>query len=126
MPAPSDLLDSGAALKQMEKIIEAQGPSGCRDELGPLTADVPAARDGVVEAIDCLRVDRLARTAGAPIDKGAGIKVFKKVGDRVDQGEPLYRIYAFDESQFDLALAGAKADTGYVIGDRAARRRSER
>ncbi len=114
-----ELLDSGAALKQMHKIIEAQGPSGCRDEVGPLTADVPSPRDGVVEAIDCLRLNRLARTAGAPIDKGAGIKVNKKVGDRVDQGEPLYRIFAADQSEFGLALAGAKADDGYVVGNRA-------
>ena len=58
-----------------------------------------APRDGVVEAIDCLRLNRLARTAGAPIDKGAGIKVFKKIGDRVEQGEPLYRIHAYDASR---------------------------
>jgi thymidine phosphorylase len=110
-----ELLDSGAALKQMRKIIEAQGPSGCSTDLGSLTADVPAPRDGVVEAIDCLRLNRLARIAGAPIDKGAGIKVFKKIGDPVEEGEPLYRIYAFDEAEFALALAGAKFDAGYAI-----------
>ena len=113
-----ELLESGAALKQMHKIIDAQGPSGCATELGPLTADIHAARDGLVEAIDCQRLNRLARTAGAPIDKGAGIKAFKKIGDRVEQGEPLYRIYAFEESQFELAAAGAKADNGYVVGTR--------
>jgi thymidine phosphorylase len=109
------LLESGAALKQMEKIIEAQGPSKVRSELGTLTADVPAPRDGVVAAIDNLRLARLARTAGAPIDKGAGIKVFKKIGDRVDQGEPLYRIYAFDDSEYDLAVGATKSDAGYTI-----------
>ena len=113
-----ELLDGGAALKRMEMIIEAQGPSTCNSDLGPLTADIPAARDGVVEGIDCLRLNRLARTAGAPIDKGAGIKVFKKIGDKVEQGEPLYRIYAFDEPEYDLALAGAKANAGYIIGAR--------
>ena len=116
-----ELLDSGAALKQMHKIIEAQGPSDCSTALGALTADIPAARDGVVEAIDCLRLNRLARTAGAPIDKGAGIRIFKKVGDWVEQGEPLYRIHATDQSEFDLALAGAKADLGYVVGNRSTR-----
>jgi len=121
-----ELLDSGAALKQMHKIIEAQGPSGCRDELAPLTVDVPASRDGIVEAIDCLRLNRLARTAGAPIEKGAGIKVNKKVGDRVEQGEPLYRIFASDPSQFGLAVSGAKANTGYVIGNRVQAGGSER
>lgn len=113
-----ELLDSGAALRQMHKIIDAQGPSGSRTELGTMTADVPASRDGVIEAIDCLRLNRLARTAGAPIDKGAGIKLFKKIGNAVEKGEPLYRIYAFDEPEFELALAATKADAGYVIGSR--------
>jgi thymidine phosphorylase len=111
-----ELLESGAALKQMHKIIEAQGPSDCRTDLGTLTADVVASSDGFVESIDCLRLNRLARTAGAPIDKGAGIKIFKKIGDRVETGEPLYRIYAFDDSQFELALAASKVNAGYIVG----------
>ena len=111
-----ELLESGAALKQMHKIIEAQGPSACRTDVGNLAVDISAERDGVVEAIDCLRLNRLARTAGAPIDKGAGIKVFKKIGDRVERGEPLYRIHAYDASEFDLAVAAARTDPGYVLG----------
>jgi thymidine phosphorylase len=110
-----ELLDSGAALKQMQKIIDAQGPSGYRPELGNLTFDVTAGSDGVVAGIDCLQLNRLARTAGAPLDKGAGIKLFKKIGDRVESGEPLYRIYAFDQSEHDLAAASAKINTGYSI-----------
>jgi thymidine phosphorylase len=110
-----DLLDSGTALKQMQKIIDAQGPTSCRTDLGTLTADVTAPRDGIVSSIDCLRLNRLARTAGAPIDTGAGIRIFKKIGDRVEQGEPLYRIHAFDQSEYDLAVASTKDNTGYVI-----------
>jgi thymidine phosphorylase len=110
-----ELLDSGAALKQMQRIIDAQGPSLCRTDLGMRTADILAQNTGVISGIDCLRLNRLARTAGAPIDKGAGIKVFKKVGDRVEKGEPLYRIYAFDQSEYDLAVAATKSDVGYVI-----------
>jgi thymidine phosphorylase len=110
-----ELLDSGAALKQMQKIIDAQGPSICRSGLGTLTAELAASNDGVISSIDCLRLNRLARTAGAPIDKGAGIKLFKKIGDQVEKGEPLYRIYALDRPEFDLAVAAAKADAGYVI-----------
>jgi thymidine phosphorylase len=109
-----ELLDSGAALRQMQKIIEAQGPTRCRPEIGDLTADIPAASDGVVSAIDCLHLNRLARTAGAPLDKGAGIRLFKKIGDRVEAGEPLYRIHAFEPSGFDLALSMAKANSGYA------------
>ena len=110
-----ELLDSGAAMRRMQKIIDAQGPSGIRAELGNLTFDVMAASDGTVAAINCLQLNRLARTAGAPLDKGAGIRLFKKIGDRVERGEPLYRIYAFDPSAHDLAAAGAKTDAGYAI-----------
>ena len=124
-----ELLDSGAALKQMHKIIEAQGPSACKTDIGTLTADILRRDDGVIAEIDCLRLNRLARTAGAPIDKGAGIKLFKKIGDRVEQGEPLYRIYAFDPSEFDLARRPPRPSTGYIMvapHPRPARRRRER
>lgn len=115
-----ELLESGAALKQMQKIIDAQGPSVCRTDLGTLTIDVPAPADGVVTSIDCLRLNRIARTAGAPIDKGAGIKIFKKIGDRVEQGEPFYRIYCMDQPEHDLAVAAARQESGYVIDGRPA------
>jgi thymidine phosphorylase len=110
-----ELLDSGAALRQMHKIIDAQGTSPSRTGLGTLTADILAESDGTVSGIDCFCLNRLARTAGAPIDKGAGIKILKKIGDRVDKGEPLYRIFAVDRSEYDLAVSAAKANSGYVI-----------
>jgi thymidine phosphorylase len=79
---------------------------------------VLATGAGIVTGIDCLRINRLARTAGAPIDKGAGIDLFKKIGDRVEQGEPLFRIHAYDESEYDLAVAAAGIDSGYAIDNR--------
>jgi thymidine phosphorylase len=109
-----ELLDSGAALGQMRRIIDAQGAADAM-EVGSLAADVRAPHDGTVSTIDCLRLNRLARTAGAPVDKGAGIRVFKKIGDRVEQGEPLYRIYALEPSQYDFAVAAAATDPGYRI-----------
>jgi thymidine phosphorylase len=111
-----ELLDSGAALKKMEEIIDAQGPSTCRNDIGKLTFDVLATGDGAVSEIDCLQLNRLARTAGAPIDKGAGIRLFCKIGDRVEKGQPLYRIHAYDQSELDLAGSAATRDSGYLIG----------
>jgi len=110
-----ELLDSGAALKKMHKIIDAQGPSPCSNDIGNLSFDVTAHDDGFVSRIDCLQLNRLARTAGAPIDKGAGIKLFKKIRDRVEKGEPLYRVYSFDQSERDLAAKSAENSAGYTI-----------
>ncbi|MFX8312663.1 hypothetical protein ABTL57_19740, partial [Acinetobacter baumannii] len=63
-----------------------------------MQSDVLARTDGTMAEIDCLRINRIARTAGAPIDKGAGIKIIKKIGEHVYRTEPLYRIYSCDPS----------------------------
>ena len=113
-----ELLDSGAAMNKMQAIIDAQGRSSCRADIGKLTSDIVASEDGEVSDINCLQLNRLARTAGAPIDKGAGIKLFRKIGDRIEKGQPLYRIYAFDHSELDLAVAAAEANSGYTMVNR--------
>ena len=111
------LLESGEALKYMNKIIDAQGRQTKEFCVGELTHDVTAEEAGVVTAIDCFRISRMARLAGAPMDKGAGIDLFKKVGDKVEQGEVLYRIHACFESDFKFTTNFARETTGYTIGD---------
>jgi thymidine phosphorylase len=110
-----ELLDSGAALAKMERIMAAQGSPPETPALGPLTREVPAASDGVVASVDCYRIARLARLAGAPTDKGAGIDLFKQPGDRVEQGEPLYRIHACLPVDFRLATEEAAEDSGFRL-----------
>ncbi len=111
-----ELLESGEALTVMERIISAQGRSQKEYALGTLIHDVATEADGVVTAIDCYRMARIARLAGAPLDKGAGIDLFKKVGDPVEAGEALYRIYACVESDFQFARSMAGEANGYAIG----------
>ena len=110
-----ELLESGQALAAMERIIAAQGPSEQSYALGELRQEVLAPRDGVVSAIDCYRIGRIARLAGAPMDKGAGIDLLKKVGDAVSEGEPIYRIYACVAADFRFAREVADEDSGFVI-----------
>lgn len=110
-----ELLDSGRALEAMERIIDGQGRNTAVYELGRLTRDVLAPGTGVVTGIHCYRLGRIARLAGAPMDKGAGIELFKKVGDRVERGEPLYRIYACVPADFKFATELADEDIGYEL-----------
>ena len=83
--------------------------------LGQLTRDIPASVSGVVEEIDGGQLNRIAMTAGAPQEKGAGIDLFKKVGDTVEQGEVLYRIYAAKATSFAFANGLAEGNSGYKI-----------
>ena len=110
-----ELLESGQALAAMERIIDGQGRNPTDYPLGDLVRDVPSPADGTVGAIDCQRIARIARLAGAPMDKGAGIDLFRKVGDRVDQGEPLYRIHACVDADFRFASNLAAEGCGYTV-----------
>lgn len=110
-----DLLESGAARAKMDEIRAAQGPSPGSATLGDLVHEVPAAADGRVEALDCLRLATLARLAGAPTDPGAGLELLHKTGAEVRRGEPLYRIHGSEPSDFAFAVAAASEEPGVRI-----------
>ena len=110
-----ELLKSGAAMRKMEEIAMAQGPSPITAGLGALAHEIAAVGDGWVEAIDCLRIARIARLAGAPTDAGAGVDLLKRKGDKVRAGEPLYRVHGVDRSDFGYAVSAAKSDCGYHL-----------
>ena len=114
-----DILDSGRALDKMNALIEAQGTQPRRFEPGKLVHEISAPSDGLVVGIDNLQMARIARFAGAPMDKGAGVDLLKKLGDPVRKGEPLYRVHAEFRSDFDFALALCERDIGYRIGAQA-------
>ena len=67
---------------------------------------------------------RLARLAGAPADKGAGVDLIKKVGDRVERGEPLYRIHAYLPANYKFVTEAAGIRNGYSVAERPANRRA--
>jgi len=81
-----DILDSGRALAKMESLIKAQGAHAMDFEPAPLIAEMCAERDGVVTVIDNYQIGKIARLAGAPMDKRAGIDLLKKLGEPVRQG----------------------------------------
>lgn len=110
-----DILDSGRALTAMERIIKAQGESGLNVELGGFSEEIAAPRAGMVTSIDCYRIARVARLAGAPMDKGSGLYLMKRVGDHVKKGEVLYRIFAANKSDFAFASAYAQENNGFGL-----------
>ena len=119
-PAPTLGLYSARALAKMEAIIEAQGRRPFdpdRPGLASKTFEVTADRDGVVTAIDNLRLSRLARLSGAPKMRGAGVDLFRKMGDAVSRGDPLYRVYAEYGSDLAFAREWAAHESGYAIGE---------
>ncbi len=114
-----DILDSGRALEKMRALIEAQGARPFDPEraaLGSLSFDVVADRDGVVTGIDNFQIARIAQLAGAPKVKGAGVDLMRKLGESVQVGDVLYRVYAAFQSDLAFARQAADRDTAVRLG----------
>ena len=111
-----EILDSGRAIAKMNAIINAQGARSIDLHPGRLCHEVRAESEGVVINIDNLQMSKIARIAGAPMDKKAGVDLLKKLGDPVSKGELLYRIYAEFPSDFKFTQNLARHNNGYVIG----------
>jgi thymidine phosphorylase len=114
-----DILESGRACAKMKQIIKAQGETSIDLQPGKLCYEVSAEHEGVVTHIDNFQTAKIARLAGAPMDKKAGVDLLKKLGDKVVAGEPLYRIHAEFPADFEFAKQQAEHNNGYSIGDQA-------
>ena len=112
------ILNSGKAYQKMVEIIKAQGGKEIAAEdikIGRYSYDVLSTKSGKVTGIENIAVSRIARIAGAPRDKGAGIYLYKHVGDKVKRGEKLFTIYAESEHEFEYAKDVAKQSKVFVV-----------
>lgn len=98
----AEVLDSGQAWRRFQAICKAQG--GLREPTVAVhTHPVVAERAGVVGAIDNRRLARAAKLAGAPEDPAAGLVIHARLGDQVDEGQPLFTVHA--ETPGELAYS---------------------
>lgn len=109
-----ELLRSGKALEKLNSIIKAQGKKEM-STLGEYTRDVLAPESGEIAEIDNTQINRIGIWAGVRQYTGAGVDLFKKVGDVVEAGEPLYRIYSCTQEDLESAESVVENSTGYTI-----------
>lgn len=109
-----EILQSGRALEQLNKMILSQGKADM-PELGQYVRDIPAPTSGEITKIDNAQLNRIGIWAGVRQHPGAGLDLFKKIGDTVEAGEPLYRIYSCTEDDLMLAESMVENSNGYLI-----------
>ena len=113
-----EILKSGKAEKKLREIIEAQGgkPEIKPEDIhiGEETFTVRSKKKGYLLWINNASLVELARLAGAPKDKGAGVRLHKKIGDVVKKNDPLFTIYA--ERGIKLQRAIDRLEESYVLG----------
>jgi thymidine phosphorylase len=100
------VLSSGAAWQKFQAICEAQGGLRSPGE-AVFRHDILADRSGQVREIDCRRIARAARLAGAPEHPEAGIQMKVRLGDTVTARQILFTLHA--QASGELAYAAAFA-----------------
>jgi len=118
----------GRGLAKLEEIVSAQGgdPAAIRDPArlprAPRTYDVPAPAAGFVAAIDAEAIGLAAVALGAGrarvedrVDPAVGVVVHRKLGDRVERGEPLCTVHEGDRGE-PRDRAAARLSAAWSIG----------
>ena len=97
------ILSSGEAHKKFMEIVVAQGgnPDLKSDDLKPgkFYHEIVTTKSGYVHTVHNKILVAIARAAGSPTDKGAGILVHRKKGQRAEKGDVLFTIYADNEAK---------------------------
>ncbi len=99
-----EILNSGKAYKKMVEIIKAQHGKLINPDkikIGKFTYDIRSNKNGIVKSINNKIIARVARIAGAPNNKGAGIYLYKHVGNKVKKKEKLFTIYSENKEKLN-------------------------
>ena len=113
----AEALDDGRAWTKFQRICEAQGGMRVPPSSGyqrPLLAQ----RAGHLRAIDNRKIARLAKLAGAPDAKAAGVELHVVVGDLIVAGQPLCTVHAVAPGELAYAFEYTVANADImVVGD---------
>ena len=113
------LLESGAAYRKFKEMIKAQGGNPHIDpdkiRVGRFTQVITAQKSGSLTELNTESISHVARVAGAPLDKGAGIYLHRHVGARLKKGDLIMTIYAESKAKLHFALEQCSQDHCYTI-----------
>jgi len=110
-----EILDSGKAYKQFEKIIKAQQGNMNHLPKPKHKFIIRAKRNIKIKHIGNKLINDLARHAGCPEDKAAGIYLHKKKGEVVEKGKPIMTLYAISKEKLNYAKKFYNKNKKHVI-----------
>jgi pyrimidine-nucleoside phosphorylase len=110
-------ITDGSALEKLRVLVQAQGGDASyvddvsKFERAKYVEVVNAPRNGFISQVHARIVGEASVALGAgrskkgdPVDHAVGFVIHKKVGDKVQEGEPLFEIHANDEAKLSEAL----------------------
>jgi len=112
------ILESGKAYKKFMEIVRLQGGKEINpNKMKPakLSYDIVSSKAGTIKDINNFIISRIARIAGAPSEKSAGIYIRRHIGEKVRRGDTLYTIYSKSKDKMEYAKSIAVSEKGFVI-----------
>ena len=122
-------LDSGEAWAKFRTLVAAQGgdvravDEPTRLPRAELVEQVSAPRSGTISAIQAAELGLAVVALGGgrerkdqPVDHAVGLVVHAKVGDRVEQGQPLFTVHANEPGKLSAARERVLAAIAFSDG----------
>lgn len=102
----SEILNSGKAYPRFKKMVELHGGNLSEIKIHSNPVEVKSGREGIVQNINAYQIGIASMLTGAgrkemgdKIDYMAGIRLLKKVGDRVEKEESLALIFTEEQPE---------------------------
>lgn len=111
-----EILYSGQAYKKFSQIISAQGgdPKAWLPE-AKYSHTIVSKHKGIIEKISNQNINYLARIAGSPIDKAAGLYIYKHTGEKVMPADKLITLFSESKSKLNEAIKFFKSQKPIMI-----------
>ena len=99
------ILDSGEALKKFNEIINAQGRKNFKLVPAKFKKTIFSSKKGRIKEIDNKMINNIGRKLGCPVDKRAGIYIYKHLGNKVNKGGEIITFYAESTTKLKDAIS---------------------
>ena len=103
----ADILKSGQAFRKFRQIVEAQGGSlnniDKRLSFAKFFLDIKSEKSSKIKEMDNKKISSIARAAGCPSDKAAGIYLYVHVNDSIKKNQPILTLYAETKDKLNYA-----------------------
>ena len=99
-----EILESGKAFKKFIEIIKAQKGKLKKIQLAKFSKTIRASRNGRIKEINIKKINQLAKILGCPVDKAAGIYLYKHLNDKIKKGDSLLTLYSESKEELSHGL----------------------
>ncbi|MBI3623139.1 thymidine phosphorylase [Candidatus Pacearchaeota archaeon] len=111
-----EILNSGKAFEKFKEIIKAQEGSLKKIKLARYRQEIFSEKQGKIIKVVNGDINTLARIAGSPDDKAAGLYIYSHVGKKLEKGSKLLTIYSESKERLKQALGFYKKTKPIKIG----------